>query len=72
MKWFVIPVILLVQGCAYTVVSTASLAVSGKSITDHTLTLIIPNSDCSTMNVPKGHYYCEISDPTQHYNRSGY
>jgi hypothetical protein len=71
MKWLIIPIVCL-QGCAYTVASTASLATTGKSITDHTLTALVPNSDCNIMNVAKGHYYCEISDPTQHYNRSGY
>ena len=71
MKWFAIPIVLL-QGCAYTVVSTASLAVTGRSITDHTLTAVVPNSDCNVMNVAKGHYYCEIDNPAEHYNRSGY
>ena len=71
MKWLIVPILCL-QGCAYTVVSTASLATTGKSITDHAVTLAVPNSNCSSLQVLKGQYYCEISDPTQHYNRSGY
>jgi len=73
MRWFFISLTILgLQGCAYTVVSTASLAVSGKSIGDHALTQAIPYSDCSSLNALSGRYYCEIDDPTQHYNRNGH
>lgn len=71
MRWLIIPVILL-QGCAYTAASTASLAVTGKSISDHALTALVPNADCRTTQVLEGKYLCEIDDPTRHYNRSGY
>lgn len=72
MKWAIL-LTLCLQGCAaYTVASTATLATTGKSIADHTLTAVIPNSDCGVMNVTKSLYYCEINDPTTHYNRNGY
>jgi len=73
MKWLILTVtILTLEGCAYTVASTVSLVSTGKSATDHILTQAIPNSNCSSLQVLDGKYYCEIDDPTQHYNRAGY
>ena len=63
---------LVLEACALTAVSTVSLARTGKSLTDHTATALVPNADCSTLNVVKGYYYCEIDDPASHYNRLGY
>jgi len=71
MKWLIIPVILLTQGCAYTAVSTASFVVTGKSTTDHVLTRVVPNSDCNVTNVLDSKYYCEIRDISKTYNRNG-
>ena len=72
MKWLIIPLVLNLQACAYTAVSTASFVVTGKSLTDHTVTAIVPNSNCNVTNPLKGQYYCEIDDPTVKYNRNGY
>jgi hypothetical protein len=71
MKWLIIPVIITLQGCAYTAVSTATFAVTGKSTTDHVLTTVVPNSDCNAVNIVKGKYYCEIRDISTTYNRNG-
>jgi len=71
MKWLLVPIILL-QGCTiYTVASTTSLVVTDKSLTDHALTQMVPYSDCGTLNLFKGLYYCELQDPSETYNRNG-
>ena len=59
------------QGCAYTVVSTASFVTTGKSVGDHVLTTAIPNADCTVINVVKDKYYCEVRDVSKTYNRNG-
>ena len=59
------------QGCAYTVVSTASFVTTGKSVGDHVLTTAIPNSDCTVLNVIDDKYYCEQRDISKTYNRTG-
>jgi len=72
MRYLVMTLILTLNGCtAYSVASTATLIATDKSLTDHVLTAIIPNSDCAIFNVFKGQYYCEIRDISQTYNRSG-
>lgn len=59
-------------GCAvYTVASTTTLVTTQKSIGDHTLTLLIPNSDCNALNILDSKYYCEIRDIGATYNRNG-
>jgi len=45
--------------------------ITDKSITDHTMTALVPYSDCGTWNLLKGLYYCEIQDPSETYNRNG-
>jgi hypothetical protein len=72
MKWLILLTIMCLQGCAYTAVSTASFAATGKSVGDHVLTQAIPHSDCSSLNLLDSKYYCEISDPSKQYNRMGY
>lgn len=73
MRYLLILLLLACQGCtAYGIASSTSLAISGKSIPDHITTAVVPNSDCSSLNVLKGYYYCEINDPSKQYNRSGY
>ena len=59
------------QGCAYTVVSTASFVTTGKSVGDHALSHAIPMADCTVMNVVKDKYYCEVKDISKTYNRNG-
>lgn len=50
---------LMLPGCAaYTVASVGSLAVSGKTLTDHLATKTT-GYDCSTSQPFKGEYYCE-------------
>jgi len=72
MKWLIIPLVLSLQACAYTAVSTVSFVTTGKSVGDHALTEAIPNSDCSSLNLLDSKYYCEINDPGKQYNRNGY
>ena len=72
MKWLIIPVILALQACAYTAVSTASFIVTGKSTTDHALTAIVPMADCNVANVIDDKYYCEQRDPVRTFNRNGF
>ena len=72
MKWLIIPIIAILQGCAYTVASTTSLVATGKSLGDHALTAIVPNADCNAINVVKDKYYCEVRDIGQTYNRTGF
>lgn len=61
------------SGCAvYTGVSTVTLITTEGSLTDHAVTLITPNGNCSSLNLVKGHYYCEIRDVSQTYNRNTY
>ena len=59
------------QGCAYTVVSTASFVTTGKSVGDHVLTNTIPMADCTAVNLVKDKYYCEVRDVSKTYNRTG-
>ena len=59
------------QGCAYSVVSTASFVTTGKSVSDHVLTQAIPMADCTIINVVKDKYYCEVKDISRTYNRTG-
>jgi hypothetical protein len=66
-------VIMCLPGCAivYTGASTASLAVTGKSIPEHGASWAT-DSDCSTWNyVFKGNdYVCEQRDASRTYNRN--
>jgi hypothetical protein len=72
MKWLIIPILVTLEGCAYTVVSTTSLVTTGKSLGDHALTAVVPNADCNVTNVVKDKYYCEVRDISTTYNRSGF
>jgi len=60
MKWCIIALVLTLNGCAYTVVSTATLITTGKSISDHAASTITQN-DCDSVNYVKGRqdYLCE-------------
>ena len=71
MKWLILPIILSLQACAYTAVSTASFVTTGKSVTDHVLSHAIPNADCTAVNLVKDKYYCEVKDISKTYNRNG-
>lgn len=74
MKWIIIPLILSIQGCAYTAASTATWAVTGKSTGDHTLSIATQN-DCNTYKLATGEqdYLCERArDPADVYNRNSY
>ena len=71
MKWACI-LTLVLQGCAYTAVSTATYVVTDRTLTDHALTQLVPNGDCRIDHVIKGKYYCEISNPSETYNRSSF
>ena len=56
-------------GCAVlTVASAGSYIATDKTLTDHAVTLAVPNSTCSSNHVVKGQYYCEL---TPVYNASG-
>lgn len=71
MRYVLITLILALNGCAhYTVASTATLFTTEKSLTDHAVTAITPNGDCSMLNLFKGQYYCEIRDISKTYNRN--
>lgn len=73
MRWIILLVTLSQTGCAvYTTANTATFLATDKTITDHTLTAAIPNSDCNALNLIKGGYYCEIRDVSQTYNRNPY
>ncbi len=65
------PLTLGQAGCAvYTATSTASYLATDKTLTDHAVTLVTPNGDCSSLHVVKGQYYCEIRDISVTYNRN--
>ena len=74
MRWLLIPILLTQTACAmvYTGASTATMVTTGKSIPEHTAS-VITQSDCSTWNyLFKGKdYLCEQRDPSKTYNRSG-
>lgn len=72
MKWLIIPVVLSLQACAYTAVSTASFIVTGKSTTDHIVTAVVPHADCNVTHIIDDKYYCEVRDISRTYNRNGY
>jgi hypothetical protein len=73
MKYLAIALIIALNGCAaYTVASTATLATTDKSLTDHAVTAVTPNGDCSMLNLFKGMYYCEIRDISKTYNRNSF
>jgi hypothetical protein len=73
MKRFLLPLFLVLSqtGCAvYTGVSTVALITTDKSLTDHAVTLAVPNSTCSSLQPLRGQYYCEIRDIGTTYNRN--
>ena len=73
MKWLII-LTLSLQGCAYTVASTATYITTGKSITDHAASTLT-QADCGAVNYLQGRqdYLCEQApDPGVRYNRNGY
>ena len=56
-------------GCAViSVASGVSYIATDKTLTDHAVTLAVPNGNCSSSHVFKGQYYCEL---TPVYNASG-
>jgi len=75
MKWLIIPVIIItLQGCAYTVVSTATYATTGKSVGDHVLTQTT-GADCNTIKYilnKDRDYLCEEYDISKTYNRNAF
>ena len=74
MKWLILPVILTLNGCAYTVVSTASYIVTGKSVTDHAAT-VATGADCDTVKFTAAQhdYWCELPrEPGTTYNRTAF
>jgi len=65
---------LTLQGCAYTVATTATGIVTGKSLTDRAVSLAT-DMDCNSIGMVKGEqdYLCEQArNPGTHYNRNGY
>lgn len=65
--------VLALSGCAvYTGANTVMFITTDKTLTDHAVTWVTPNGDCSSLNVLKGQYYCEIRDVSQTYNRSAF
>ena len=57
------------SGCAViSVASGVSYIATDKTLTDHAVTLAVPNAQCSSSHVFKGLYYCEL---TPVYNTSG-
>lgn len=73
MKWVLIISTLVLNGCAvYTVTSSASYLVTDKTLTDHALTQLVPNGNCTITNVLDRKYYCEIKDHAKTYNRSAF
>jgi outer membrane lipoprotein SlyB len=72
-KWITILTALSLQGCAtaYTVTSTATWVATGKSVTDH-VTSKLTYGDCDAVRmITKLTYYCEMTDPSKTYNRTG-
>ena len=64
--------VLAQSGCAvYTVASSTTLVTTQKSISDHVLTRVVPNSDCNALNLLDSKYYCEVRDIGTTYNRNG-
>ena len=69
--------LILLTGCAssavstgYSLASTGTWAVTGKSFTDRAVEQAVPYSDCSVWNIIDHLHYCEIQDPSQTYNRN--
>jgi hypothetical protein len=60
MKWLIIPIVLELTGCAYTVVSTGTLVVTGRSVGDHAASVATGNR-CDTVGYVLGtqDYVCE-------------
>ena len=74
-RWLVLKAVLLVSlnisGCAvYTAASLSTYAITDKTISDHAITAVTPNADCSTTNPLNGKYYCEVRDIGTTYNRN--
>jgi hypothetical protein len=71
MRILLIILVAQLQACAvYTTANTAAFVATDKSITDHALTLAVPNSDCNITNLVNNKYYCEIRDISRTYNRN--
>jgi hypothetical protein len=74
MKWLIVPIILALQGCAYTAVSTGVYIATGKSTGDHAATLV-SGADCNATRLALGRqdYWCERPrEPGTTYNRNPY
>ena len=72
MKWLIIPIVVALTGCAYTVVSTTSYIATGKSVGDHMASTATGN-DCDTTSYALGKqdYPCEQArDVGTRYNRN--
>jgi hypothetical protein len=71
MRIYAILLTLLLQGCAYTAVSTGTYIVTGKSVGDHAATVITGNNcDTTRYVIGKQDYLCERArEPGTTYNR---
>ena len=71
-KLIILLAVLSLNGCAvYTVGSAAALATTGKSLVDHTSSLLTLN-DCDAVRmIARQMHYCEVRDPSVTYNRNG-
>lgn len=72
MKLAIVLSAILLNGCAYTAVSTVSLVTTGKSATDH-ITSQVTQNDCNGIDYVTGKqdYYCEQArDIAVRYNRN--
>jgi hypothetical protein len=60
MRIYAILLTLLLQGCAYTAVSTGTYVLTGKSIADHSATVATGNNcDATRLVLGRQDWYCE-------------
>ena len=74
MKWLILAGTMMLTGCAYTAVSTATYLTTGKSIGDHAAT-VATGADCDATRyvIGKQAYWCEVArEPGTTYNRNEY
>jgi hypothetical protein len=71
MRVYTILLVLSLQGCAYTAVSTGTYVLTGKSIMDHAATAATGNRcDATSLVLGKQDWYCERPrEPGTTYNR---
>jgi len=66
-------IILALTQTACAVISAANITsywATEQTLTDHAMTLAVPNSTCSSLQLIRGQYYCEIRDVSKTYNRN--